>query len=171
MFENLLADLAAAKVEFLVVGGVAVHLNGHPRGTEDIDILVDNSRPNIERLLEVLSKFGEGAGGTFTVEDFTNEPGAIRVYEDFMLDMFVQMNGKTYADLKPLAAPFKLRGGATIHFLTGQGLIETKRGSVRPKDQSDISILSSLGPEHRLTKDFDIDSIREEAPDDPEDAA
>ncbi len=171
MFEDLLESLATAKVEFLVVGGVAVHLNGHPRGTEDMDILVENSRPNIERLIAVLAHFGEGAGGTFTVDDFTNEPGAIRVYEDFMLDMFVQMNGKTYGDLKPLAAPFRLRSGATIHFLTGQGLIETKRGSVRLKDQSDISILSSLGPERRLTSDFDIDSIREEPSDPPEDAS
>jgi hypothetical protein len=167
LFENLLANLAAAKVEFLVVGGVAVHLNGVPRGTEDMDILIDNSRENIERLLPVLAAFGEGSGGTYTVEDFTNEPGAMRVLEDFMLDMFVQMNGKTYADLKPWAAPFKLRNGATIHFLTGQGLIETKRGSVRLKDQSDISILSTLGPERRLIADFDIDSIREPS-DDPE---
>ena len=168
MFENLLESLAAAKVDFLVVGGVAVALNGHCRGTEDVDILVSNSPENITRLLAVLSSFGEGSGGTFTVEDFTNEPGALRVYEDFMVDMFVQMNGKTYPDLKPLSAPFRLSTGSTIWFLTTEGLIETKRGSVRPKDRSDISILSALKPEDRLTGDFPLDSIREEPSGGPE---
>jgi hypothetical protein len=114
----------------------------------------------------VLATFGEGSGGTYTVEDFTNEPGALRVYEDFMLDMFVQMNGKTYSDLKHLAAPFRLGSGATIYFLTSEGLMETKRGSVRPKDQSDMSILPTLGPEQRLKGDFDVDLLREEPPDD-----
>jgi hypothetical protein len=168
LFENLLEDLAAANVEFLVVGGIAVALNGHRRGTEDMDLLVSNSRENIERLLAVLARFGEGSGATYSIDDFTNEPGALRVYEEFMLDMFVQMNGKTYHDLKHLTAPFRLSSGTVIHFLTAEGLKETKRGSVRAKDQSDISILSELKPEDRLKGDFDVDSIREEPLDDPD---
>jgi hypothetical protein len=162
LFENLLEGLAAAKVEFVLVGGVAVTLNGHLRTTEDMDILIDNHPRNIDRLLPVLTTFGEGSGGTYTAEDFTNEPGAIRVYEDFMLDMFVQMNGKTYADLKNFRVPFRLPSGATIFYLNVEGLMETKRGSVRPKDQSDMSILHGLKPEQRMTEDFRVDSIREE---------
>jgi len=37
-FEKLLARLADAAVEFVVVGGVAVTLNGYTRLTEDVDI-------------------------------------------------------------------------------------------------------------------------------------
>jgi hypothetical protein len=39
-FEKLLANLARGAVDFAVVGGVAVSLNGFVRATEDVDILV-----------------------------------------------------------------------------------------------------------------------------------
>ena len=38
-FERLLADLARSEVDFAVVGGLAVILNGYPRLTLDADIL------------------------------------------------------------------------------------------------------------------------------------
>jgi len=43
-FEKLLAKLAAAGVLFIVVGGVAVTLNGYARLTEDVDVLAEGSR-------------------------------------------------------------------------------------------------------------------------------
>jgi hypothetical protein len=42
-FERLLADLARAEVDFAVVGGLAVILNGYPRLTLDADILVSDA--------------------------------------------------------------------------------------------------------------------------------
>jgi hypothetical protein len=39
-FEKLLAALVASRVDFAVVGGVAVIFNGYPRLTLDADILV-----------------------------------------------------------------------------------------------------------------------------------
>lgn len=48
-FEKLLVGLARAGVDFAVVGGVAVSLNGFIRATDDVDILVDEDRLNILR--------------------------------------------------------------------------------------------------------------------------
>jgi hypothetical protein len=42
-FEKLLVDLARAEVDFAVVGGVAVSLNGFVRATDDLDILVQEA--------------------------------------------------------------------------------------------------------------------------------
>ena len=53
-FEKLLAGLVRAKVDFAVVGGVAVILNGYHRQTNDPDILVDPSPENVRRLLDFL---------------------------------------------------------------------------------------------------------------------
>jgi hypothetical protein len=39
-FEKLLVELARHNVDFAVVGGVAVSLNGFVRATDDVDILV-----------------------------------------------------------------------------------------------------------------------------------
>ena len=42
-FEKLLVALAADKVDYAVVGGLAIILNGYPRLTLDADILVQHT--------------------------------------------------------------------------------------------------------------------------------
>ena len=59
-FEKLLADLARSGVDFAVVGGLAVILNGYPRLTVDADILAHNSPENLRKLLDCLKNWGEG---------------------------------------------------------------------------------------------------------------
>jgi len=59
-YEKLLAKLARADVKFIIVGGVAVALNGFLRTTEDVDILIESSADNVMRLLDALGDFGEG---------------------------------------------------------------------------------------------------------------
>jgi hypothetical protein len=78
-FEGLLALLVASNVAFILVGVVAVCLNGFVRTTEDLDVLIEDSRPNIERLLQCLRQFGQGHASQLTTDDFTDEEGAIRV--------------------------------------------------------------------------------------------
>jgi hypothetical protein len=41
-------------VEYVLVGGQAVRLNGYVRATEDIDVLVRASRENGERIIRAL---------------------------------------------------------------------------------------------------------------------
>ena len=53
-YEKLLAKLARADVKFIIVGGVAVALNGFVRTTEDVDILVEASADNVTRFLDEL---------------------------------------------------------------------------------------------------------------------
>ena len=55
-----------------MVGGWAVIFEGYSRTTGDMDIFVENSEVNAERILEVLKNFWGSAIG-FTKEDFTKE--------------------------------------------------------------------------------------------------
>src|SRR6266446_6870642 len=48
-YEKLLAKLARADVKFIIVGGVAVALNGFLRTTEDVDILIESSADSVIR--------------------------------------------------------------------------------------------------------------------------
>jgi len=54
LLEELLADLVAAEVGFVVVGGIACALNGVVRTTEDLDILIDSSPSNLSNGVRVL---------------------------------------------------------------------------------------------------------------------
>src|SRR5687767_9064461 len=100
-FEKLLAKLARSGVDFAVVGGLAVVLNGYGRVTEDADILVSDAAENLQRVIDVLTQWGDGAARELTLADFPPQEGSIRVTEDFPLDIFTRMRGKTLDDFRP----------------------------------------------------------------------
>jgi len=143
-FANVLAALSRAEVRFLVVGGVACVLNGLVRTTEDVDVLVDAEPENVRRLLAALATIGEGHARELQVADFTDEEGAIRLVEDFPIDLFTRMGGRRYADMLRYRRVHP--GDAPIPFVDAEGLILLKSGSRRPQDQNDVAALRRLRP-------------------------
>ena len=142
-FEKLLADLARAEVDFAVVGGVAVSLNGFVRATNDLDILVSDSPQNIERLLNTLSKWGEGWARELKLEDFVPQEGSIRVMDIFDLDIFTRMREKSLEDFRPRLCYLE-SAGTRIPYLSAEDLIFLKQPSWREKDQIDVNTLKRL---------------------------
>ena len=142
-FEKLLAGLARSGVDFAVVGGIAVILNGYPRVTVDVDVLAHNSPENLRKLLKHLESWGEGAARELEVEDFALEEGSIRVMEDFDLDIFVKMRGRTLDDFRPNLRYFDSEG-AHIAFLSPADLIFLKDGSWREKDKLDVAAIKEI---------------------------
>jgi hypothetical protein len=142
-FEKLLVALVRADVAFMTVGGVACSLSGFIRTTEDVDILVARNTVNLNRLLETLGKIGEGAARELTADDFPDEEGAVRVVEDFPIDLFVRMGGHRYEDLISFVRHVEL-DGKQVPYLGPQGLILLKKDSLREKDQIDVLALRRL---------------------------
>lgn len=87
-FEELLLMLSEGQAKFIVVGGVACALNGFVRATDDLGILIEASNKNITQTLEILKKWGKGYADELEVSDFPVSAGAIRIIEDFPLDIF-----------------------------------------------------------------------------------
>jgi hypothetical protein len=142
-YGRLLAALAKGKVDFAVVGGLAVIFNGYARFTLDADIIVDDQRENIERMLNVLRSWGEGWSRELTPEDFPPEEGAVRVVEDFELDIFTRLRGLSYADFKPRLRYIE-HDHVRIAYLSPGDLIHCKEGSVRDKDLLDVAALKEI---------------------------
>lgn len=143
-FEGLLALLVKNNVRFMLVGGLACSLNGFVRTTEDMDILVDDAPSNLANLLASLVHFGQGYSAELNIEDFADEEGAIRIQEDFDLDIFVRMSGKKYTDFLGNLREHHMADGALIPYLDTEGLILLKQGSVREKDRIDVVALLEL---------------------------
>ncbi len=55
---DLLAEFDAQGVEYLLVGGVALALHGHPRFTKDADIWLRSTPENVARAQTALLRFG-----------------------------------------------------------------------------------------------------------------
>lgn len=58
---DLLAEFDATGVEYLLVGGVALALHGHPRFTKDADLWVRDTAENLARVAKALDAFGAPA--------------------------------------------------------------------------------------------------------------
>jgi len=142
-FEKLLAGLARHGVDFAVVGGLAVILNGYPRLTLDADILVQDSKENLRKLLDYLKGWGEGCARELKIEHFEVEQGAIRVSEEFDLDIFTKMRDKTIGDFRPNLRYFD-SDDVRIAYLSPADLIYLKEGSWREKDQLDVSAMKEV---------------------------
>lgn len=142
-FESLLETLCAKRIRFLLVGGLAVELCGFTRTTLDVDILVDDTPDNLQLLLETLKQFGEGTASELNPDDFTPSEGCIRIIEDFPLDIFTRMSGRTYGDLLSYSETYTLRS-VELKYVGVDGLLLLKSGSVRAKDQIDVLELRKI---------------------------
>lgn len=145
-FEKLLVLLADAKVDFVLVGGLAVTLQGYVRFTEDVDILIDSDARNVTRLLDALGGYGEGFARELSLDDFTVEEGAIRIVEETeqcQIDVFTMMSGRTFSQVVVDADVFPLQG-REIRYASKHSLIGWKGKSVREKDRLDALALRRL---------------------------
>lgn len=61
---ELVAALADAGVDYIVIGGFAVGAHGHVRATKDLDIVPSPEFANLERLAAVLGELGATLYGT-----------------------------------------------------------------------------------------------------------
>ena len=142
-FEKLLVALATDGIDFAVVGGLAVIFNGYPRLTLDADVLVHAAPKNLRKLLDCLANWGEGWARELKPEDFIYDQGAIRVMEEFDLDIFTRMNGKSLDDFRPRLRYLET-GGVRVPYLAPEDLIFLKQDSWRDKDKLDVQAMREI---------------------------
>jgi hypothetical protein len=142
-FEKLLAALVVSKVDFAVAGGLAIIFNGYPRLTLDADILIHDTPENLRKLLLCLGQWGEGFARELKPEDFVSQEGAIRVTEEFDLDIFTRMRGKSLDDFRPQLRYLET-GDVSIPYLSPGDLIFLKQDSWRDKDKLDVQAMKEI---------------------------
>ncbi len=115
---TLLARFHAEGVEYVLVGGQAVRLNGYVRATEDIDVLIQPSRANGERIIRALS-FLESSreldAGWFVPPADDNVEN-IRVADDLLIDLLFSANGETYESVQPYVRELLINGSSGAQY-------------------------------------------------------
>jgi hypothetical protein len=143
-YEDLLRVVALLEregVEYALIGGYALALQGIVRLTEDVDILVRPTGENARRWVRALSDLPDGAAKELVGDDSLHrELYAIRVNDEFTVDVMNSASGFTWDDL----APYRTRvEGVTVISL--EGLLRMKEHG-RLKDQADAeAIRKALG--------------------------
>jgi hypothetical protein len=140
---ELLRRFQQEGVEYILVGGHAVRLNGFVRATEDIDILLPSSLENgrrVRRALSFLPSSAELDPAWFEVDP--SAPENIRIADEILIDLLFAANGEDYQSLKPHVRTL-VTEGVEIRTLDIEGLLKTKT-DYRPKDRIDREALQRL---------------------------
>jgi hypothetical protein len=145
-FEDVrrIAELLEAEgVEYALIGGYALALQGIVRLTEDVDILVLPSLDNARRWVRALAKLPDGAAKELLGDDTLHEePYAIRINDEFTVDVMNSASGLTWQELVPFRK--RIEG---INVVSLEGLLRMKEKG-RLKDQADAeAIRKALGIE------------------------
>ena len=140
-FEELFACLRLRNVKALVVGGYAVAFHGQPRFTKDIDVFVEPSPENAERLLTALADFGFGGLG-LTAADFATPGKIVQLgVAPNRVDLLTTIDGVTFAEAWHGRVSGHY-GREAVDYIGRAELIRNKRASGRPQDLLDIEGLT-----------------------------
>ena len=140
---KLLTRFQDEGVEYVLVGGQAVRLNGFLRATEDVDVLLRPTRDNGERVKRALGFLGSAQElDPDWFEQSLGEPENIRVADDLLIDLLFAANGETYESVQPFVREISVEG-VSIRVLNIDGLLRTKT-DYREKDLLDKRVLTRL---------------------------
>ena len=123
----------------MVIGGVASVLYGVPRVTFDLDILIDATCDNAQRLLDALVEAGFGTATMTNAQDVIAHE--ITVFNDRVrIDVQTSTPGVSFQDAWRRRKTITYQG-QDFFILSKEDLIATKRASGREVDLEDIRLL------------------------------
>ena len=150
-YERLFAALVAHKVEFVVIGAVALVLHGSARVTRDLDICYARERRNLDRLATALKPFAPALRGAPAGLPFVLDAAALQSGLNFTLQT-------TAGDLDLLGEVTGLGGYPSVvrfavampvyehelQVLGLDGLERAKRAAGRLKDLVDLAEIAEI---------------------------
>lgn len=143
-FQDFLRALHSAEVKYVLVGGYSVILHGYSRTTGDLDIWVEKTAANYERLAQAFQVFGMPVFD-MTEHNFLHNP-ALDVFTfgrpPVAIDIITQLKGLSFDEAYVAAADMEVDGVA-VRLIQYQHLLQAKRAAGRPRDQNDIDNLTS----------------------------
>lgn len=153
-FRRLLAALSEAKVDFVIVGGLASTAHGSARLTQDIDVVYSRTADNLRRLVAALAPHrpylrGAPLGLPFAWDDATLQRGLNFTLTTTIgdIDLLGEItSGGGYQDLMPHTVELEMFG-FTCRCLDLPTLIRVKRAVGRPKDLEVLAELEALQDE------------------------
>jgi len=138
-YKELLQLFNEFQVEYLIVGGFAVMKYGEPRYTKDLDVWVDNSAQNSQKVVEALTRFGAPlAQDGITPETFAENQVVYQIgIAPVRIDILTEITGVRFADAwgKKVASTFF---GVPVHFISFDDLVANKRAIGRASDLRDL---------------------------------
>jgi predicted nucleotidyltransferase len=130
------------QVEYLIVGGYAVTIHGHPRFTGDLDVWINSTPENATKILKTVEEFGFSSYG-LTIDDFQNPSNVLQMgYPPFRIDIIGSISGNLefhacYRNRKTV-----MLDDMPLQFIGFEDLLINKKATGRRKDLDDLENLA-----------------------------
>lgn len=143
---ELLSRMNERRVEYKVVGAVAMIVQGVVRATADMDLFVNPTRENVERLKQAMRDvWNDPCIDDISYEDIAGDYPAVAYGppdDSLPLDILARLGEMyDYAGIEAESKPF---GELVVRVATPRMLYRMKRGTVRPQDRADADILMEV---------------------------
>jgi len=141
--KQVLAAFERLGVRYVLVGSMAMAVQGLVRATRDIDFFVSPDPDNVERLkIALKSVFADPSIDEISAGDLAGEYPAIQYvppHGDFSLDILARL-GEMF-QFETLEAEDLLVDGIRVRVATPRMLYRMKKDTVRPQDRVDAAAL------------------------------
>ena len=139
-FQEFIQSLNDNQVRYLVVGGYAVALHGHPRYTKDIDVWIEISPDNAKKMVKALDQFGFASLG-LKEDDFLVPDQIIQLgYPPSRIDVISTLEGVDFETCYAARVEVVI-DGTLVNFIDLENLKKNKRAAGRPQDLADLEHL------------------------------
>lgn len=132
--------LNEAGAKYLICGAQACILHGLVRTTEDVDILVEATEENCQRVIDGLARMQDGAARELSPRDLLDNV-VVKVADEVEVDVSTKAWKVSYGDAAPTAKQVVVKG-VSIPYLGLDALIASKETY---REQDAIDRLRLLG--------------------------
>lgn len=157
IFETVFKALNEEKVQYLVVGGVAVNLHGYVRFTGDLDLLILLEEKNLSKMKKVMDQLGYAERLPISIMDLKNKKQVRQWLEE--------KNMKAFSFVPPTNNPLQIDiiieeslyfekikknritkkiSKVSIPVISIEDLVKMKKKANRPQDLMDLEALIQL---------------------------
>ena len=145
--QTVFASFQKNDVRYVVIGGIAAVLYGVPRATFDLDILIEPTKENAQRLLDALAEIGFGTAQMTNAEEIVGNE--ITIFADRVrLDVQTSTPGLRFEDAWRQRVTMTF-AGQEFEVASLADLIQSKTAAGREVDLEDVRILTSPEEESR----------------------
>ena len=137
---DVFKSLQEFNVQYVVIGGIAAVLHGVPRATFNLDILIDATPENAQKLLDALTDAKLGTASLVSAEELLTHE--ITIFKDRVrIDVQTVTPGLNFADAWKNRQELEYQG-QSFFVVSREDLIASKKAAGRDVDLEDVRLLN-----------------------------
>src|SRR6185437_15789514 len=136
--KDLLSALNGHGVRYVVVGSYALAVHAQPRATGDLDVLIDRSPENAQRVFAALAEFGAPLGGC-TPKDFEDVDSIFQMgVSPIRVDILKRIEALDFETVWTASVPWTIDEEVPARYISEEHFVQNKLAVGRLQDLADV---------------------------------